>query len=150
MQVVTAPKNPEINDAGLKVETIAEGLVIPTQFAFLGKDDILVLEKDNGEIRRIVNGTLLPEPFFKANFENDTRTLGCMCGIAVGNSQNGSRYVFLYYYVTNTQDKELAVGNYLIRFDLKNNTMDNPKPTCLYSCKARRTAQWRSNPNRAR
>ena len=37
-----------IKDANLKVELISEGLELPTSMAFLGSNDILVLEKDKG------------------------------------------------------------------------------------------------------
>src|SRR4030095_10775728 len=48
---------PVINDPKLKLEVVSEGLQLPTQMAFLGQDDILVLEKDSGMVKRIVNGT---------------------------------------------------------------------------------------------
>ncbi len=39
---------PTINDPALKVETVFTGLVRPTSMAFLGPNDILVLEKNTG------------------------------------------------------------------------------------------------------
>ncbi|HET6799720.1 MAG TPA: hypothetical protein VFH25_04085, partial [Nitrososphaeraceae archaeon] len=47
---------PIITDPNLKVELIVQGLDLPTTMAFLGPDDILVLEKDKGTVQRIVNG----------------------------------------------------------------------------------------------
>jgi aldose sugar dehydrogenase len=41
---------PIINDPNLKVEQVVEGLELPTTMAFLGPDDILVLEKDKGTV----------------------------------------------------------------------------------------------------
>ena len=43
---------PQIKDPHLKVEIIANGLKLPTSIAFLGPDDILVLEKDNGSRKK--------------------------------------------------------------------------------------------------
>ena len=45
-------------DPGLQVETVATGLTQPTSMAFIGNDDILVLQKANGQVRRIVGGAL--------------------------------------------------------------------------------------------
>jgi glucose/arabinose dehydrogenase len=49
---------PIINDPNLKVELIVQGLDLPTTMAFLGPNDILVLEKDKGTVQRIVNGKI--------------------------------------------------------------------------------------------
>ena len=40
---------------------------LPTQMAFIGPNDILVLEKDNGTVKRIVNGVILEEPVLDVN-----------------------------------------------------------------------------------
>ena len=45
----------------LKVEEVVRGLDLPTTMAFLGPNDILVLEKDKGTVQRIINGKILPE-----------------------------------------------------------------------------------------
>ncbi len=51
-------KMPSLRDPNLRVELVASGLKYPTAMAFVGNDDILVLEKNNDTIRRIVNGKL--------------------------------------------------------------------------------------------
>ena len=61
---------PTVNDPNLKVEKVFEGLRFPTKMAFLGPNDILVLEKDNGTVQRIVNGKMLPEPILDVNVSN--------------------------------------------------------------------------------
>ena len=53
---------PTVIDAKLQVETVAEGLNFPSSMAFLGPDDILVTEKNNGTVQRIINGTIQPSP----------------------------------------------------------------------------------------
>ena len=40
----------------LAVETVASGLVTPIGLAFLGEDDLLVLEKNTGQVQRVVDG----------------------------------------------------------------------------------------------
>lgn len=47
-----------VSDPGLQVEIVATGLTQPTSMAFIGDDDILVLQKDNGQVRRILGGVL--------------------------------------------------------------------------------------------
>ena len=51
-----APPLPEgriIKDSNLKAEVVFEGLTSPTSIAFVGPNDILVLEKDKGTAHRI-------------------------------------------------------------------------------------------------
>jgi len=55
-----------VNNSNLKVETVFKGdLESPTSMAFLGANDILVLEKNAGAVQRIVNGHMLPKPVLK-------------------------------------------------------------------------------------
>ncbi|HZC47844.1 MAG TPA: hypothetical protein VE244_02165, partial [Nitrososphaeraceae archaeon] len=84
-----------IGDPALKVEEVVRGLDLPTTMAFLGPDDILVLEKDKGTVQRIINGKILPEPLLDVNVATSVER--CMCGIAVSQSDTGITYVFLYF-----------------------------------------------------
>ncbi len=47
------------NNPNLVVEEVSDGLDFPTSMAFLGPEDILDLEKNEGTVRRILNGELL-------------------------------------------------------------------------------------------
>ena len=49
------------------VETVTEGPEFPTTIAFLGPNDILVLEKEKGTVQRIINGKVLPQPLLDIN-----------------------------------------------------------------------------------
>src|SRR5919199_6428222 len=51
-----SPQGPIINDPKLKAEVVFRGLNFPTSMAFLGPNDILLLQKNNGTVERIVNG----------------------------------------------------------------------------------------------
>jgi glucose/arabinose dehydrogenase len=44
---------PKLANPNLKVEEVVSGLDMPTTMAFLGTNDILVLEKDKGAVQRI-------------------------------------------------------------------------------------------------
>jgi glucose/arabinose dehydrogenase len=50
------------NSTRIKIETVYDGLKYPTAIAFLGSNDMLVLEKEEETVRRIVNGQMLDEP----------------------------------------------------------------------------------------
>ena len=54
---------PVLKDPNLKVEKIfQDDPGITTSMAFLGPNDILILEKNEGKVHRIREGILLPEP----------------------------------------------------------------------------------------
>jgi glucose/arabinose dehydrogenase len=49
---------PTLLDPNLRLETRASGLVTPTSIAFLGANDMLVLEKNTGKVKRVVSGAV--------------------------------------------------------------------------------------------
>src|SRR5437879_4514351 len=51
-----------VNDPGLQVEVVAGGLAQPTTTAFIADNDILVLQKANGQVRRVIGGILQAAP----------------------------------------------------------------------------------------
>jgi glucose/arabinose dehydrogenase len=128
---------PTINDPNLKVEEISKGLKFPTSMAFLGPKDILVLEKNNGTVQRIVNGKILAHPLLDVPVA--TKGERGMLGIAVAknnsSTQRAATYVFLYYTQSGggkTGDDATAgiqpLGNRLYRYELiNNNKLLNPK-----------------------
>jgi glucose/arabinose dehydrogenase len=94
----------EINDVDLIIETILSGLEAPTSMAFLGLDDMLVLEKNSGKVQRIVNGEMLEEPLLDLNVANQIER--GLLGIAVSNNLSNETYVFLYYTETESETGE--------------------------------------------
>ena len=49
---------PEMLDRHLQVRTLVSGLNLPTTMAFIGRNDILVLEKTSGQVKRVRSGVL--------------------------------------------------------------------------------------------
>lgn len=47
---------PTLLDPNLRLETRAGGLVTPASIAFLGANDVLVLEKNTGQVKRVLSG----------------------------------------------------------------------------------------------
>jgi aldose sugar dehydrogenase len=120
-------EEPFIKDPNLGVELVSGGLELPTSMAFLGPDDILVLEKEKGTVQRIVNGKLLPTPVLTVHVATEVER--CMCGIAVSKNDSGIVYVFLYF--TEAEDgsggiSSEPVGNRLYRYEWINNQLVNP------------------------
>jgi len=119
---------PKLFDSNLKISTIAEGLSTPTTMAFVGPGDILVLEKDTGMVKRIVDGKVLPKAVLDINVANSVER--CLCGIAV--SKHGSTtYVFLYYTEIEGKDGDdktgkQPIGNRVYRYELSGDSLINP------------------------
>jgi glucose/arabinose dehydrogenase len=138
------PEGPIINDLNLKAEVVFEGLTSPTNIAFLGPNDILVLEKDTGKVQRIVNGKILAEPLLDVKVAKEGNR--GMLGIAVSKVEEikpadiflyfteapldefpiGNRvYIFLYF--TEAPLDEFPIGNRVYKYELINNKLVNPK-----------------------
>jgi glucose/arabinose dehydrogenase len=117
-------EGPVINDVNLKAEVVFEGLESPTSIAFLGPNDILVLEKDKGTVQRIVNSNILAEPLLEVNVANDGNR--GMLGIAVSKGEEfNSTNVFLYF--TESPIGEFPIGNRVYKYELVNNKLVNPQ-----------------------
>ena len=113
---------PSIKDPNFKVETVATGLALPTTMAFIGPNDILVLEKTKGTVQRIVNGQMLAQPLLQVNVSSEVER--GMLGIATSkDNQTGKTNVFLYF--TEAQGGE-PVASRLYRYELANDKLVNP------------------------
>jgi glucose/arabinose dehydrogenase len=127
---------PSLIDQNLKIELVASNLDFPTSMEFLGKDDILLLEKNTGDVRRIIKGNV-SEPLIHIDVASkDERGL---LGIAVtgkGNEELNDNNPFVFLYFTQcTKEKDEAnngtrqCGNFVYRYNLdtKSNKLIEPK-----------------------
>ena len=114
---------PAVRDPSLKIETVTEGLMLPTTMAFVGPDDILVLEKNKGTVQRIVNGQMLAEPLLQVNVSSEVER--GMLGIAVS-KDNQTKIPNVYLYFTEAEG-EKPMASRLYRYELTNDTLVNPK-----------------------
>jgi aldose sugar dehydrogenase len=117
-----------LKDPNLKVELVAQGLRTPTSMAFLGSNDILVLEKESGTVQRIVNGKILPQSLLQVpvSIISERGMLGIAIAKHNNNNGGGPTYVFLYY----TKDGgggPQSLANVLYRYELSNDQLVNPK-----------------------
>jgi glucose/arabinose dehydrogenase len=116
------------------LEPLATDLNAPTNIDFLDNNEIIVLERYTGKIKRIVNNSVLSDPLIDLNVANGPER--GLLGVAV--SQQNSKdegektYVFVYYTETKSTDGEDVkggniLGNRLYRFELVNEKLVNPK-----------------------
>src|SRR5262249_29288217 len=123
---------PTIFDPNLAVREAATGLDLPTTMAFLGRDDLLVLEKETGQVKRVVHGSVQNAPVLDlpVNFYGQRGLLG----ITLHPDFPKTPYVYLYWTESSTgQDTEAAdevplLGNRVDRFrwDGSALTLDQP------------------------
>jgi glucose/arabinose dehydrogenase len=125
----TAPaQTPEVLDPDLAVRVAATGLSQPTGMAFIGPNDILVNQKANGQVRRIVNGVLLPDPVLDlaVNFQSERGLLG----MALDRKFLVNGHVFLYWTEsstgadTNVNGNVPLLGNRVDRFVWNGSTLE--------------------------
>lgn len=81
-----------VNDPSLEAELVYKGIQVNSNMAFLGPDDILVLERIEGTVKRIVNGTMQQDSLIDLNVLNQDG----LTGIATSPSESNPVYVFLY------------------------------------------------------
>src|SRR5205823_13989002 len=118
IKAVTEAGCTTFNDPNLKAQIIFKGLHNPTSMAFLGPNDILVVEKNTGNVIRIVNGKISGPSLLHINVA--TQVERGLLGIAIEKSANihAPGYVFLYY--TEAGSSNTAMGNHLYRYQLVN------------------------------
>src|SRR5881409_1933762 len=91
---------PRLTDPNLSITEITSGLSAPTTMAFIGTDDILVLQNDNGQVRRVIAGVLQPSAVLDVAVDNFSER--GMLGIAVHPNFPTTPFVYLYYTESST------------------------------------------------
>jgi glucose/arabinose dehydrogenase len=141
---IPSAKGPIIKDPTLEAEVVFKGLTFPTGMAFLGKNDILITEKDTGNVKRIVNGKMLEKPLLDLNVASFGHR--GLLGIAISNNTSSSpfdnignrsipisKYVFVYYTAAAITDGDDITegkqphGNVVYRYEFVNDKLINPK-----------------------
>ena len=83
-----------VRDRNLSVRTVASGLVTPSTMVFLAPNDILVVEKNTGQVQRITDGVVAgPVLDLAVNFGSERGLLG----IALHPEFVTTRAVYLYW-----------------------------------------------------
>ena len=134
------PIVPTVYDPNLKIELVADGFNFPTTMEFLGPNDFLILEKDTGLVKRVINGKTIETPLLQIEVsKKDERGL---LGVAVSeikkpdpadgtalNNNDITHNVFLYAVQCEGKGKTQNCENRIYKYDLdnKNNVLINPK-----------------------
>jgi aldose sugar dehydrogenase len=111
---------PEVVDPGLAVTEAATGLNQPISVAFLGRDDMLVLEKASGQVKRVVKGQVRDVVLDLAVNSASERGL---LGIALHPKFRSNGWVYLFWSQSRSgaDSTDLAdvrlMGNRLDRFE---------------------------------
>jgi glucose/arabinose dehydrogenase len=142
----TEKEPPLINDENLQITQLVDELNFPTGIDFLGENDILVIEKNTGQVKRILNGEILPEPVLDVNIASESER--GLLGIAILNTKGltnsdatttnensqeenildneGEVKVFLFYTETEDVDNGNILGNRLYKYDFIDGKLVNP------------------------
>ncbi len=126
-----SPNGPTVKDTNLVVEKITDKLEFPTSVAFLGPNDILVTEKETGNVMRIIDGQIQDTPVLDVSVANSIER--GLLGIAVAKQPDGTTYVFLYYTESgndedgsDVEDNVDPKGNRLYRYEFVDGQLINP------------------------
>jgi glucose/arabinose dehydrogenase len=118
-----------VNDPALRVSEVVGGLSQPTAMAFIGPNDLLVLQKSDGRVRRVINGALQSgEVLDVAVHSSSERGL---LGIAVHPDFPTTPFVYLYYTESSTgadtsDPSIIPAGNRVYRYSWNGSTLVNP------------------------
>jgi glucose/arabinose dehydrogenase len=136
---------PWVYDENLQITQLTEELNFPTGIDFLAEDDILVIEKNTGQVKRILDGKVLNEPVLDVNVASESER--GLLGIAILNTQgltnadmittnndksqennlnNEKVKVFLFYTETQDIDNGDILGNRLYKYDFLDGKLINP------------------------
>src|SRR5215510_2913872 len=103
--VAAAQNDPSVVDPNLAVRTVISGLTTPINIAFLGSNDLLVLEKNTGQVKHVVNGAVQSTVLDLA--VNNASERGLL-GIALHPNFSSNHFVYLYW---TCQDPPPAASN---------------------------------------
>jgi len=126
------PSIPILKDNNLKTELIVDKLKFPSGMEFIGNDDILVIEKNTGVVKRVTNGKVVAELL---DFNVAKKSEQGLLGIAVLNISKtkyvdkynlDDKFVFIFVTETENQDDGDILGNRIYRYDFVNGSLINP------------------------
>jgi glucose/arabinose dehydrogenase len=148
-KTIQPAEGPIIVDSNLRAQLVFEGVGFFSNMAFLGSDDILVVDKNEGTVKRIVNESIIPQPLFDANVatksergmvgiaistksianetDNSKQKLGKTSDAEHNNISTKDKYVFLYFTEAKTHDGDDKqgndpIGNRLYRYEFINDS----------------------------
>jgi aldose sugar dehydrogenase len=133
---------PMVYDQNLQIIQLIDELQFPIGIDFLGENDILVIEKNTGQVKRILDGEIVNEPVLDVNVASESER--GLLGIAILNTKglnsdtatneefqennlDNEISVFLFYTETKDIDNGDILGNRLYKYDFIDGKLVNPK-----------------------
>ncbi|NOJ29098.1 MAG: quinoprotein glucose dehydrogenase [Nitrososphaeraceae archaeon] len=124
---------PTMTDPNLRVELFTAGLNFPTGMVFLDNEKIMIIEKNSGKIKLVINGSLVNEPIIDLNVANmsERGLLGIASSeknISDVNYKGKKQYnIFLFVTETDKKDGGNILGNRVYKYELIDDELINPK-----------------------
>ena len=125
-------KTPTIisNNSDLKIELVYKGLKYPSNMVFLNSTDILVLEKNNGQVRLVRDGVIQEDPVLDVTVSTEDES--GLLGIDVFKDSSGSNKSYAFVYFTEAQGEAekkglVEIGNRLYRYEVSKDNSGNIK-----------------------
>lgn len=116
-----------VNDSKLHVREVVSGLSQPTAMAFIGPDDILVLQKADGRVRRVINGVLQSGQVLDVAV-NSASERGLL-GVALHPNFPATPSVYLYYSessIAGDTTSGTPLGNRVYRYTWNGSALISP------------------------
>ena len=126
------PSIPILRDSNLKTELIVDKLKFPSGMEFIGNDDLLVIEKNTGIVKRVTNGKVIAELLDLNVAKKSERGLLGIAVLDISKTKYADKYgpndkfVFLFVTETENQDDGSILGNRVYRYDFVNGNLINP------------------------
>src|ERR687896_26227 len=127
---LASAQTPEVLDDDLDVREAASGLEQPVSMEFIGKDDMLVLEKASGQVKRVVDGEVRGVVLDLAVNSASERGL---LGIALHPKFRSNGWVYLFWSESRTGADSTAadgvrlLGNRIDRFEWDDGRLEYDK-----------------------
>src|SRR5207249_5474284 len=106
--VSTSVLGQTLNDPSLSISSFVTGLSQPTGFAFLGNNDLFVIEKATGLVKRVQSN--VPATVLDLNVQSDSER--GLLGIALSPTFASDHFVYLYYSTTSAGADSTTTGNW--------------------------------------
>jgi len=113
-----------VSDPSLQVQTVVTGLDAPTTMAFLGPDDFLVLQKNDGRVRRVLGGVLQAGEVL--DLPVDSFPDRGLLGIAVDPDFLNRPFVYLFYSEA-PADGQVLTAHRVVRYSWDGASLTAPR-----------------------
>src|SRR5262245_26183986 len=123
---VSSSSGQTLADRRLQFRELVAGLNQPTAIAFLGPRDILVLQKADGRVRRVINRVLQPGQVLDVAVDNDSER--GLLGIALHPDFPTTPFVYLYFTqsATSSDTSGSPLANRIFRYTWNGSVLVSP------------------------